>query len=90
MFTDNFVTVVCATSEVKVSLDMVLSFFTGTDRVPPLGYPRVVLSFNHSNPYPTSSTCAVELTLPTIYQDYDTFKHHLDVAFTMHGGFGLC
>lgn len=68
---------------------MILSFFTGADRVPPLGYESVVLSFNHENPYPTSSTCAVELTLPTKQQEYDTFKSHLDVAFTMHGGFGL-
>ncbi len=56
----------------------------------PLGYSSVVLSFNHKNPYPTSSTCAVELTLPTMHQDFDMFKRHLDVAFTMHGGFGLC
>ncbi len=79
-----------ATSETKVFLDMIVSFFTSAERVPPLGYSSVVLSFNHKNPYPTSSTCAVELTLPTIHQDFDTFKRHLDVAFTMHGGFGLC
>ena len=51
-----------------MSLNKILSCFTGADRVPPLGYACVVLSFNHKNPYPTSSTCAVERILPTRHQ----------------------
>ncbi len=63
----------------KASLDMILSFFTGADSVPPLGY-RNVLSFNHMSLYPTASTCAVELTLPTRHQDYN----NLNVIWTVH------
>ncbi len=77
------------TAEDYVSLESILSFFTGSDTVPPLGYASVTLSFNKHNIYPTSSTCAVELTLPTIHKDFNTFKEYMDVAMTMHGGFGL-
>ena len=73
----------------KVSLKMVLAFFTGGDSIPPLGYKSAVLSFNPVNPYPTASTCAIELTLPSKYRDYEQFKKQLDTAFRLHGGFGL-
>ena len=76
-------------SENKVSLGMILSFFTGADSVPPCGYNQVVLNFSETSPYPTASTCAMELTLTTDHNDYVEFKRSLDVAFTMHGGFGL-
>ena len=75
-------------SENKVSLGMILSFFTGVDSVPPSGYNQVVLNFSET-PYPTASTCAMELTLPINHDDYAGFKQSLDVAFMMHGGFGL-
>ena len=62
-------------------------FFSGADDIPPKGYPREPeLNFNPSSKYPTASTCALQLTLPICY---DQFKSALDVAFTMHGGFGL-
>lgn len=63
--------------------------FTGADSIPPLGLDDASLNFNESNSYPTASTCALELTLPTKHRSYDEFKQHLDVAFTMHGGFSL-
>lgn len=72
-----------------VTLENILSFFTGSDTIPPLGYASVTLNFNKDNLYPTASTCAVELTLPTMHNDFDAFKLHMDVAMTMHGGFGL-
>ena len=69
---------------------MVMSFFSGADDIPPMGYPRdPELNFNPSSRYPTASTCALQLTLPTCYDQYDQFKGALDVAFKMHGGFGL-
>ena len=74
--------------EYQVSLRTVLAFFTGADSVPPLGYKSAVINFDHTNQYPTASTCAIQLTLPTKYQDYKQFKKELNVAFTMHGGFG--
>lgn len=73
----------------KVSLKEVSAFFTGADSIPPIGYSEVVLNFNATTPYPLSSTCALELTLPTKHEKYADFKKSLDVAFTMHGGFGL-
>ena len=73
-----------------VTLPMVLNFFSGAEEVPPEGFHNeVVLSFNPINPFPTSSTCAVELTLPSQYSnDYYTFKKMLDIGFTCHRGFG--
>ena len=67
-----------------------MTFFPGSSEVPPAGFPHdPLINFNDSSPYPTSSTCALELTLPTSHTDYESFKHALDTAFTMHGGFGL-
>lgn len=75
--------------DIVVSLEMVLSLFTGAENIPPEGYSCVVLNFHNQNHYPIASTCAVELTLPTKHSQYDNFKKQLDTAFTMHGGFGL-
>lgn len=75
--------------ESKVSLRTVLAFFTGADSIPPLGYTSALIHFNNTNQYPTASTCAIVLTLPTRHKEYRQFKKQLDVAFTMHGGFGL-
>ena len=73
----------------RVSLDKVLAFFSGSSDVPPLGFPYdPVISFNDTSDYPTSSTCALELTLPTTHSKYKDFKEALDTAFVMHGGFG--
>ena len=72
-----------------MTLKTILAFFTGADGTPPLGYSSAVLTFNPTNPYPTASTCAIQLTLPTKYSDYQEFKKHMDTAFTLYGGFGL-
>ena len=65
-------------------------FFSGSSDVPPMGFPHdPAINFNECGHFPTSSTCALELTLPTSHKSYDTFKAALDTAFTMHGGFGL-
>ena len=69
---------------------MVMSFFSGADDIPPMGYPRAPeLNFNPSSRYPTASTSALQLTLLTCYDQYDQFKGALEFAFKMHGGFGL-
>ena len=68
---------------------MVLSFFSAADDIPPLGYGvDPTLYFNDESVYPMASTCALQLTLPSRYSDYDSFKQALDIAFRMHGGFG--
>lgn len=68
-----------------------MAFFTGGDAIPPLGLEKgCTLNFNSKQPFPTASTCALHLTLPTRYtDDYNEFTKHLNIAFTMHGGFGL-
>ncbi len=55
----------------------------------PSGYESAILTFNPTDPYPTASTRAIQLTLPTKYEDCYEFKKSMDVALTMHGGFGL-
>ena len=77
-------------AEISVSLGQVLNFFSGAYTIPPCGYPgkKPTLKFNEDDVFPTASTCAIHLTLPTKYEDYETFKSKLDMAFTMHGGFG--
>lgn len=65
-----------------------LAFFT-EDVIPPYGYSAVTLNFNNDDVYPTASTCAVQLTIPTRHKDYGTFKEHMKVALLMNGGFGL-
>lgn len=67
-----------------VSLKEILAFFTGTDSIPPLGFGEVTLSFSKIN---AASTCAVELTLPSGYTDYDIFAQKCAVAFKRHCGF---
>ena len=75
----------------SVSLQDVLSFFSGAAKIPPLGFdPLPSLSFSDNAVYPTASTCALRLTLPTRYSDdYESFKYNMTQALTMHGGFGL-
>lgn len=74
-----------------VDLPCILNFFSGANEVPPQGFPFTPrITFNSDNIYPTASTCAVELTLPTKYHlDYQCFKNALDYGFLNHGGFGL-
>ena len=69
---------------------MVMSFFSGAEDIPPMGYIRTPeINVNHAATYPTASTCALQLTLPTCHSQYQQFKTALDTAFVMHGGFGL-
>jgi len=68
----------------------ILSFFTGADHIPPLGFDEATLNFSDNNPYPTASTCALCLTLPTKYHgSYSDFKENFTFAMHNHGGFGL-
>ena len=68
-----------------------LSFFTGANRIPPIGFHGCTLNFSSSSIFPTASTCALTLTLPTKYYDnYHEFKEKVMFGFYNHGGFGLC
>ena len=74
----------------NVHLSTVLSFFTGAESLPPMGFGMApVLRFDPSNMFPTASTCALELTLPTKYHNQPhLFKEKMVYAFKNHGGFG--
>ena len=89
IYTTHHFFVIGSSSEAPPTLGDVLSFFTGEDCIPSAGYPAVTLNFNQTNVFPTSSTCAIVLTLPTRHESYEDFKKYMDIALTMHGGFGL-
>ena len=50
-----------------VTLEQVLGFTTGSMIPPPMGFHGCSLLFSLEDPYPTSSTCSMELTLPLKY-----------------------
>ena len=77
--------------ESTLQLGDVLSFFTGADKLPPLGLPHnASIYFNSENEYPTASTCALHIVLPTKHwNDYNTFKDKMVYGLKYHGGFGL-
>ena len=55
-----------------------------------MGFPhKPTLEFDDDNMYPTASTCALTLVLPTKYHmDYSAFKNAMFVGLKHHGGFG--
>jgi len=69
-----------------------LVFFTGADRVPPLGFSkRPTVSFNHTNTskFCTASTCDLQLRLPTCHgDDYSSFKDAMIMSLKDNDGFG--
>ena len=80
--------VLCCFKDNAVSLEKLLIFFTGAQSYPPLGYGSATLQFNSDYEYPTASTCAIELTLPTKYRIYEEFKQVMNIALLYNGGFG--
>ena len=51
-----------------IELATVLAFTTGAEAILPIGFNEpLLLHFNSYNRFPTASTCALELTLPTQY-----------------------
>ena len=79
--------IVCSIGE--VSLELILSFATGVTSIPPMGFSKEPsINFSEYDVYPTASTCILQLTLPTCYDSFTSFKSALDTGFTMHGGFG--
>ena len=84
-------TVFADNSESTLQLGDVLSFFTGADRLSPIGLPHTAsIYFSSVTEYPTASTCAFHLVLPTKHwNNYEAFKDKLVYGFKYHGGFGL-
>ncbi|CAG9763530.1 unnamed protein product [Ceutorhynchus assimilis] len=80
----------CQEGESSAKLEDVFIFATGTDAFPPLGFPvRPKIAFLPENAiFPTVSTCAIELKLPTSYVSYEEFKDKMDFAILNSNGFG--
>ena len=78
-----------ADGQCETSLSDLLAFFSGCDRVPVLGFvPSPTLHFNQIDKYPTASTCAMELVLPSQYTCYTQFKENMIFGLLNNGGFG--
>ena len=79
-----------AGDEQELQLYEVLFFFSGSDSIPVGGFETVPSLQFTTNPYPKSSTCILELSLPTIYyQQPELFKEKFIFAMKNHGGYGL-
>ena len=70
MYVENNVSAFAADDDVaEVTLSTVLNFFTGAEIPPSLGFHPATFQYSEVDAeFPTASTCALELTLPT--------KHH--------------
>lgn len=79
----------------------VLEFFSGSDRVPVLGFDKKPsVNFLHhkidrngkidknSGRFPTSNTCDVVLRLPAVHKTYADFKEAMILGLKGHDGFG--
>ena len=73
-----------------VTLEDVLSFMSGSLRIPSDGFsPKPQLQFDSSAVFPTANTCLVRLVLPTTYKTYNEFRERIVFGMKNHGGFGL-
>ncbi|KAL9951675.1 hypothetical protein ACROYT_G044393 [Oculina patagonica] len=80
--------------EQGLSVKDVMKFITGTNKVPPLGFPKKInVSFIHGceencRCRPTSSTCDLRVNLPVHYQSYDVAAELFLSALRDCQGFG--
>ena len=67
-------------------------FFTGADRIPPLGFDRdarVCFLHGQSAKFCTASTCDLKLRLPCCHKEnYEAFKEALIMSLCDNDGFG--
>lgn len=75
----------------KVSQEHMLIFFTGTDREPPLGFPKhPQLIFLHTGILATASTCDLILRIPTVFHNnYLAFRDMMVESLVSSEGFGV-
>ena len=72
------------------SIEDVLVFITGSDRVPPLGFDvKVKVMFLHSGRFCTSSTCDLQLRIPISHgENYEAFEEAMIMSLKDNDGFG--
>ena len=75
-----------------IDLGIILSFVTGTDHPPPLGFPNtpdIEFQTDVTKCLPFASTCGPTLYLPLALSDPDRFKEKMDFAICCAHGFGI-
>ena len=79
-------------TEVGCSVEDVIIFFSGSNRVPPTGFtkePTVLFVHDQQSKLATSSTCDLELRLPVSHgSDYESFQE--DMILSMKGNDDYC
>ena len=69
-----------------------LVFFSGSDRVPSLGFgvmPKLSFLYGNEARLYTSSTCEVRLRLPTCHgENYEAFREAMIMSLKCNDGFG--
>ncbi len=73
-----------------VTTNDILSFFTGADCEPPLGFDRKPKLYFAYEKLASSSTCGLHLTLPMSHDKYENFKEAMILSLKGHDGFGKC
>ena len=67
-------------------------FFTGTDRIPPMGFGKqltVTFLLNPKDKFATASTCDLQLRLPIGYSsDLNAFMDAMTLSLNGNDGFG--
>ena len=66
----------------------ILSFFTGADKHPPIGFGSKASLFFTKQVCATASTCDLTLNLPYVHGTYDRSKSFMIESVVGHGGFG--
>ncbi|XP_048010126.1 E3 ubiquitin-protein ligase NEDD4-like [Megalobrama amblycephala] len=76
--------------EGPTKLEDILTFATGSNVVPPIGFsPQPSLEFLHNEgKYPVANTCINCLRLP-IHKSYEDFKNNMDFGIQNTQGFGM-
>lgn len=66
-----------------VTQRQILSFVTGADSIPPMGFPNspfILFNKDKSRLLPVASTCALSITFSLGLVEYNDFKKNMDTA----------
>ena len=71
-----------------MTLESLLVFFSGADKVPAIGFPRKPELYFIDGDLATASTCALILRLPLNPRTYDEFKSKITLSINGTDDFG--
>lgn len=77
--------------DIMLNLGTILTFATGMDHPPPMGFPNepeIMFDGDRLKTLPYASTCGPTLYLPLSLSDPDYFKERMDMAVCCAHGFG--